>query len=96
MKMWRRKTWTLLLAGAFLYGMSSVGAATDLSLARAVELALAQNADLKITKKAEETALAALGEAKSERGFSVSASGGYSIGRNWTAAMRHPQDSTLL
>ena len=83
MKMWRRKTWALLLTGAFLYSMSSVGAAADLSLARAVELALAQNADLKITKKAEETALAALGEAKSERGFSVSASGGYSIGRNW-------------
>lgn len=84
MKMWRRKTWALLLTGAFLYSMSSVGAAADLSLARAVELALAQNADLKITKKAEETALAALGEAKSERGFSVSASGGYSVGRNWT------------
>lgn len=84
MKMWRRKTWALLLTGAFLYSMSSVGAAADLSLARAVELALAQNADLKITKKAEETALAALCEAKSERGFSVSASGGYSVGRNWT------------
>ena len=83
MKKWRRKPWSLLLAGAFLYSMSSVGAAADLSLAGAVELALSQNADLKITKQAEESALASLGEAKSEKGFSVSASGGYSVGRNW-------------
>lgn len=41
--------------------MSSVGAAADLSLAGAVELALSQNADLKITKQAEESALASLG-----------------------------------
>ena len=83
MKKWCRKPWSLLLAGAFLYSVSSVGAAADLSLAGAVELALSQNADLKITKQAEESALASLGEAKSEKGFSVSASGGYSVGRNW-------------
>ena len=83
MKKWRRKPWSLLLAGAFFCSMSSVGAAADLSLAGAVELALSQNADLKITKQAEESALASLGEAKSEKGFSVSASGGYSVGRNW-------------
>ena len=83
MKKWRRKPWSLLLAGAFFCSMSSVGAAADLSLAGAVELALSQNADLKITKQAEEAALASLGEAKSEKGFSVSASGGYSVGRNW-------------
>lgn len=84
MKKWRKNSWTLLLAGAFLCSMSSVGMAADLSLAGAVELALSQNADLKITKQAEASALAALGEAKSEKGFSVSASGGYSVGRNWT------------
>ena len=83
MKKWRRRPWSLFLAGAFLYSMSSVGAAADLSLAGAVELALSQNADLKITKQAEESALASLGEAKSEKDFSVSASGGYSVGRNW-------------
>ena len=83
MKKWRRKPWSLLLAGAFLYSMSSVAAAADLSLAGAVELALSQNADLKVTKQAEASALASLGEAKSEKGFSVSASGGYSVSRNW-------------
>ena len=83
MKKWCRRPWSLFFVGAFLYSMSSVAAAADLSLAGAVELALSQNADLKITKQAEESALASLGEAKSEKGFSVSAAGGYSVGRNW-------------
>ena len=82
MKKWRKKPWALLLAGAFLYNMTPADAA-DLSLAGAVELALSQNADLRITKQAEVSALAALGETKGEDDASVSASGGYSLGRTW-------------
>ena len=84
MKIRRKKPWALLMAGAFLCGFSSVAAAADLSLADAVELALVQNADLRITKQAETAAIAALDEAKGDDDFSVNASGGYSLGRTWS------------
>ena len=84
MKIRRKKPWALLMAGAFLCGFSSVAAAADLSLADAVELALVQNADLRITKQAETAAIAALDEARGDDDFSVNASGGYSLGRTWS------------
>ena len=83
MKRWRKEPLAILLAGAFFCSSASVGAAADLSLAKAIGLALAQNTELKLTRKAEETAEAALRQARGARGVSVDASGGYSYGRTW-------------
>ena len=63
----------LLLSGALLWGMPTSWAA-DLSLQAAINMALSQNTGLKITQKGEDTAKAALDEAKGSNGVSVSAS----------------------
>lgn len=71
---WRQTA--LLLTGAFLWNLP-VGACADLSLQQAINLALQQNMSIKITQKSEETAEAALRQAKGAKGFAVTASGGY-------------------
>ena len=63
----------LLLAGALLWSLPT-GFAADLSLQDAINMALSQNTGLKITQKGEDTAKAALDEAKGNNGVSVSAS----------------------
>ncbi len=83
MKIWCKKPWAILLTGVFLCSMPAVSQAADLSLADAVELALLQNVNLRITKQAEEIAIAALSEAKGDDDVSVSLSGSYLLGKNW-------------
>ena len=63
----------LLLAGALLWSLPT-GFAADLSLQDAINMALSQNTSLKITQKGEDTAKAALDEARGNNGVSVSAS----------------------
>jgi len=65
-----------LVAGALLVsGLWAVPAeAADLSLAQAINMALAQNTSLKVTQKGEDTAAATLKQAKGKNGFSSSLS----------------------
>lgn len=70
----RRQT-ALLLTGALLWNLP-VGMCADLSLDQAIQMALQQNTDIKIKQKGEETADAALRQAKGAKGFSITATGG--------------------
>ena len=65
-----------LALGALAWGLPFAGPAqaADLSLPKAIELALAQNTELRVTQKGEESAEAALRQAKGNNGMSVSAS----------------------
>ena len=64
-----------LAAGVlFLYG-GSVGEAAALSIQEAVDLALAQNTNLRITEKGEETAKATLKSARGANSFDVGLNG---------------------
>ena len=62
-----------LLAAALLAGQTGAEA-RELSLAEAVDTALAANTDLRITRQSELTADAALRQARGKNGVSVSAS----------------------
>ena len=71
----------LLLAGALLWSLPT-GFAADLSLQDAINMALSQNTSLKITQKGEDTAKAALDEARGNNGVSVSASDSLASSKN--------------
>lgn len=60
----------------------AVGSCAALSLDEAIEMALAQNTGLKVTKKGEETAEAQLRQARGNNGVSVSASDNLSTGKS--------------
>lgn len=81
-----RKKW--LAWGTLLVSLSlaGTGEAAELSLQQAVEMALAQNTGLRITQKGEETARAALRNARGQNSISVSASD------NWSISKREYQD----
>lgn len=59
-----------------------VGSCAELSLDDAIEMALAQNTSLKVTKKGEETAEAKVRQAKGNNGVSVSVSDNLSTGKS--------------
>lgn len=59
----------------------AVGSCAALSLDEAIEMALAQNTGLKVTKKGEETAEAQLRQARGNNGVSVSAGDNLSTGK---------------
>ena len=71
----------LLLAGVFLWNMPS-GSCAALSLADAVEMALNQNTSILIKQKGEDTAAAVLRQARGNKSFSVSATGGLTGTKN--------------
>ena len=71
----------LLLAGALLWSLPT-GFAADLSLQDAINMALSQKTSLKITQKGEDTAKAALDEARGNNGVSVSASDSLASSKN--------------
>ena len=60
----------------------AVGSCAALSLDEAIEMALAQNTGLKVTKKGEETAEAQLRQARGNNGVTVSASDNLSTGKS--------------
>lgn len=64
-----------LVLGTLAWGgpFAGLSYAADLSLAEAIELALAQNTELRVTQKGEESADAALRQAKGNNGVSISA-----------------------
>lgn len=69
----RQTRQAVLLAAALLWAMPS-GMAADLSLQEAIRMALSQNTGLKITQKGEDSAQAALNQARGNNALSVSAS----------------------
>ena len=92
MKKRSRQRIGLLLAGALLWGLP-VSSAADLSLDEAIHAALAQNTSLRITQKGEDTAKAALDEARGNNGVSVSASDSLGTSRSDGASRK---DSNTL
>lgn len=74
------RRYALLLAGAFLWNMPS-GSCAALSLADAVGMALNQNTTILIKQKGENTAAAVLRQARGNKSFSVSASGGFTASK---------------
>ena len=70
----KRRILCLPLLTACLFAVQSGAQARDLSLADAVDMALAANTGLRITRQGEHTADAALKQARGRNGVSVSAS----------------------
>lgn len=75
---WKRAA--VLFTGAFFCNLP-FGACADLSLNQAIQLALQQNTTIKITQQGEQTADAALREAKGAKGFAITATGGADASR---------------
>ena len=84
-----------LALGALAWGLPFAGPAqaADLSLPEAIELALAQNTELRVTQKGEESADAALRQAKGNNGMSVSASDRVSFSK--TESTEHSTGNVL-
>ena len=84
-----------LALGALAWGLpfAGLGYAADLSLPEAIELALAQNTELRVTQKGEESADAALRQAKGNNGMSVSASDRVSFSK--TESTEHSTGNVL-
>ena len=84
-----------LALGALAWGLPFAGPAqaADLSLPEAIELALAQNTELRVTQKGEESAEAALRQAKGNNGMSVSASDKVSFSK--TESTEHSTGNVL-
>ena len=84
-----------LALGALAWGLPLAGLAqaADLSLSEAIELALAQNTELRVTQKGEESADAALRQAKGNNGVSVSASDRVSFSK--VEAVEHSTGNVL-
>lgn len=81
----------VILASALFCHMPS-GFCAELSLQEAIELALSQNTDLRITQKGEETAEAEHRRAKGSNGFSVTA--GASLDTSKSESSRHMESSS--
>lgn len=84
-----------LALGALAWGLPFAGLAqaADLSLPEAIELALAQNTELRVTQKGEESADAALRQARGNNGMSVSASDRVSFSK--TESTEHSTGNVL-
>ena len=84
-----------LALGALAWGLPFAGLAqaADLSLPEAIELALAQNTELRVTQKGEESAEAALRQARGNNGVSVSASDRVSFSK--TESTEHSTGNVL-
>ena len=84
-----------LALGALAWGLPFAGPAqaADLSLPKAIELALAQNTELRVTQKGEESAEAAVRQAKGNNGMSVSASDRVSFSK--TESTEHSTGNVL-
>ena len=74
-KSMRRAAW--LMAGAFLWNLPA-GYCASLSIDEAVQMALQQNTAVRITALGEDTAAAALRQAKGSKGFTVTANTSFS------------------
>ena len=74
-KSMQRAAW--LMAGAFLWNLPA-GYCASLSIDEAVQMALQQNTAVRITALGEDTAAAALRQAKGSKGFTVTANTSFS------------------
>ncbi len=81
MKNWRRGKLAALAVGIALFCTASAGEAAALSIQEAIDLALEQNTQLRITEKNEETARAALKGARGANSFDVGFSGSLTDGK---------------